>query len=119
MCLTSLRLILLQLVVLDFSCRQQRYCLLCLLFFAAEYMLLAALPCPDAPPAGPSKEASVQQRNSQQMTATKTVMELLATSFLAPPQSKHCAVISIMHSSNRCAPYVYSQAAIHLAGADT
>ncbi|WIA22344.1 hypothetical protein OEZ85_004658 [Tetradesmus obliquus] len=51
-------------------------------------------------PIGPSKEASVQQRNSQQLTASKTILELLATAFLAPPGSAHCAVINIMHSSN-------------------
>uniref|UniRef100_A0A383W333 NAD(P)-binding domain-containing protein n=1 Tax=Tetradesmus obliquus TaxID=3088 RepID=A0A383W333_TETOB len=51
-------------------------------------------------PLGPSKEASVQQRNSQQLTATKTILDLLATTILAPPGSAHCAVINIMHSSN-------------------
>ncbi|WIA42809.1 hypothetical protein OEZ86_008743 [Tetradesmus obliquus] len=51
-------------------------------------------------PLGPSERASVPQRNSQQLTATKTILELLATAFLAPPGSAHCAVINIMHSSN-------------------
>jgi hypothetical protein len=52
--------------------------------------------------AGPSKQATMRQRNRQQLAATKTVMELLATSFLAPPQSAHRAVISIMANDNRC-----------------